>query len=265
MLESLQVRASTAQAVSRAVAETVARESAERERLLSEANAAVQSAEAALVAMSARRREACNRLQEANGSIRVLCRVRPLTARELEADEPPCVTTPAHNAVCVAAPAGDGTPVECAFDAAFGSVSAQHELYEEVSPAVASVLSGQYVCIMAYGQTGAGKTWTMQGGGGEPGVVHLACDELLREAASLQAEYKSKGEMLEVRFECSMLEVYNEKVFDLMNDQTSAPEALELRSAADGTVSVVNLALRSFDSAAAVSDLLIAAGSRRHT
>ena len=32
------------------------------------------------------------------------------------------------------------------------------------SAAVSSVLAGQYVCIMAYGQTGAGKTGTMQGG-----------------------------------------------------------------------------------------------------
>ena len=35
-------------------------------------------------------------------------------------------------------------------------------MYEEISPAVCGVLQGQYVCVMAYGQTGAGKTFTMQ-------------------------------------------------------------------------------------------------------
>ena len=35
------------------------------------------------------------------------------------------------------------------------------QVYEEISPAVCSVLQGQYVCVMAYGQTGAGKTVTL--------------------------------------------------------------------------------------------------------
>ena len=37
-----------------------------------------------------------------------------------------------------------------------------NQVYEEISPAVCGVLQGQYVCVMAYGQTGAGKTYTMQ-------------------------------------------------------------------------------------------------------
>ena len=45
-----------------------------------------------------------------------------------------------------------------------------HQVYEELSPAVCGVLQGQYVCVMAYGQTGAGKTFTMQVRPSEKGV-----------------------------------------------------------------------------------------------
>jgi hypothetical protein len=55
------------------------------------------------------------------------------------------------------------------------------------------------VCVMAYGQTGAGKTYTMQGGGGEAGLVQLAVDELLREAAAMRAEKALRGHSFEAR------------------------------------------------------------------
>ena len=98
----------------------------------------------------------------------------------------PIVTMPSYNLVQMTAPPppdGDGQRAELSFDACFGGACTQQQLYEEVSPAVASVLSGQYVCVMAYGQTGAGKTFTMQGAADEPGLVHLATDEVRDMAA----------------------------------------------------------------------------------
>jgi len=98
------------------------------------------------------------------------------------------------------------------------------QVYEELSPAVCGVLQGQYVCVMAYGQTGAGKTvtlphnpnpnpipnpsaipnprpktgagktFTMQGGGeAQPGVVRLAAEEIFREAHLLQVRDRATG------------------------------------------------------------------------
>ena len=72
--------------------------------------------------------------------------------------------------------------------------------YTATEPAVASVLQGQYVCVMAYGQTGAGKTFSMSGGGGaERGIVRLAADEIVSQARLLSTERARHGQRLTVR------------------------------------------------------------------
>ena len=272
----LQVALRAARQASEAeVARVRAEERAEREKHVQIAEEAMKAAEARARHMAVRRREACNKLQEASGAIRVLCRARPLSATEIGKGESPVVSVPAYNLIALQAPPppeGDGARVECAFDACFGSVCTTQQLYDEVSPAITSVLQGQYVCVMAYGQTGAGKSYTMQGAGSEPGLVHLACDELLREARLLEEEYARRAEPLEVFFTCSMLEVYNEKVLDLLHEKIFdgrgrevVADALEVRAAADGTVSVPHLTTLPFDSGEAVAEHLTAAGKRRHT
>lgn len=52
------------------------------------------------------------------------------------------------------------------FDHAFGPNSSQEEVYTEaVKPQVGQVLQGARCCVLAYGATGSGKTYTMLGGG----------------------------------------------------------------------------------------------------
>ena len=72
--------------------------------------------------------------------------------------------------------------------------------YTAAEPAVTSVLQGQYVCVMAYGQTGAGKTFSMSGGGGaERGIVRHAADEIVSQARLLATERARHGQRLTVR------------------------------------------------------------------
>jgi len=50
------------------------------------------------------------------------------------------------------------------FDRIYGNESTQPEVYKQTAqPAVLSVLSGYNATIFAYGQTGTGKTYTMEG------------------------------------------------------------------------------------------------------
>lgn len=50
-----------------------------------------------------------------------------------------------------------------AFDKVFGPDASQETVYNELSPLVQSVVDGYSVCLLAYGQTSSGKTYTMIG------------------------------------------------------------------------------------------------------
>jgi kinesin family protein C2/C3 len=51
-------------------------------------------------------------------------------------------------------------------------------VFVQTKPIVASVLDGYNVCIFAYGQTGTGKTFTMEGSQENRGVNYRTLDEL---------------------------------------------------------------------------------------
>ena len=77
-------------------------------------------------------------------------------------------------------------------------------------------MDGFNVCIFAYGQTGTGKTFTMEGVPENRGVNYRALEELFKisEARTTSVAYT---------FLVSILEVYNEKIRDLLdesNDQS---------------------------------------------
>lgn len=57
------------------------------------------------------------------------------------------------------------------FDRVFGSESTTEQVYVEAMPAIEKVISGFNCTIFAYGQTGAGKTHTMEGNKVEPGII----------------------------------------------------------------------------------------------
>ena len=73
----------------------------------------------------------------------------------------------------------------------------------QAKPLVTSVMDGYNVCIFAYGQTGAGKTHTMEGPPENRGVNHRALAELFRIA-------EDRADGYEYKIIVSMMEVYNE-------------------------------------------------------
>ncbi|KAJ3282964.1 kinesin-like protein Klp8 [Borealophlyctis nickersoniae] len=70
---------------------------------------------------------------------------------------------------------------------------------------------GYNTCIFAYGQTGSGKSYTMMGYKSQKGLIPRACDELFTRIEN------AKNDNLSFRVEVSYLEIYNEKVRDLIN------------------------------------------------
>ena len=94
-------------------------------------------------------------------------------------------------------------------DAVFGPEASQSTVFEEVAPLVRSALDGYHACIFAYGQTGSGKTHTMEGSEEDRGITFRALSALFREAERERATTRYE-------FAVEMLEVYNDKVRDLL-------------------------------------------------
>ena len=76
---------------------------------------------------------------------------------------------------------------------------------------------GYHCCLFAYGQTGAGKSYSMVGYGENKGIVPISCNEIFRRIG----ENKDPDKSYEVQV--SMLEIYNEKVQDLLINPDKRP------------------------------------------
>uniref|UniRef100_G3PPM0 Kinesin family member 13Ba n=1 Tax=Gasterosteus aculeatus aculeatus TaxID=481459 RepID=G3PPM0_GASAC len=77
-------------------------------------------------------------------------------------------------------------------------------------------------CIFAYGQTGSGKSYTMMGSGDQPGLIPRLCSALFERTQKEQREEES------FTVEVSYMEIYNEKVRDLL-DPKGGRQTLKVR------------------------------------
>lgn len=119
------------------------------------------------------------------------------------------------------------------FDACFSDGATNADVFDEVSAAITSVLDGYNVSMLAYGQTGSGKTHTMHGTEEDRGVIFRAVWLLFDKITRRQAEGCS------CIVTTSLLEVYNDSVYDLMAEPVKVGmveqrEKLELRSSKSG-------------------------------
>ena len=130
-----------------------------------------------------------------------------------------CEVDTLHNKVVLARSA-HGAARRYTFDHVFDEQATNAELYESVgAPLLRSALDGYNATLLAYGQTGAGKTHTIMGQGREdPGVVMRLVSQLF-DAANKQGKH--------IQF--SMLEIYNERIRDLFSVRRSSTESLRIR------------------------------------
>jgi len=77
---------------------------------------------------------------------------------------------------------------------------------------------GYHCCLFAYGQTGSGKSYSMVGYGANKGIVPISCDEIFTRINN----NKDKDKSYEVQV--SMLEIYNEKIQDLLIPAKNRPQ-----------------------------------------
>ena len=170
----------------------------------------------------------------AGGNIKVVVRVRPFNGRELDRKAKCVVQMKDAQTILIPPPDAEerlrgskGGKAEgqkvFAFDKSYWSFNradphfaGQDNLFDDLgSPLLDNAFKGYNNCIFAYGQTGSGKSYSMMGYGEESGVIPRICQNMFERITELQ-----KDKNLTYTVEVSYLEIYNERVRDLLNPST---------------------------------------------
>lgn len=173
--------------------------------------------------------------KEKGVNVQVLLRCRPFSDEELRNNAPQVVTCNDYQREVAVSQniAGKHFDRVFVFDKVFGPTSQQKDLYDQaIIPIVNEVLEGFNCTIFAYGQTGTGKTYTMEGDckrsksgpNGElpvgAGVIPRAIKQIFDTLEGQNAEYSVK---------VTFLELYNEEITDLLAPEEISKVALEDR------------------------------------
>ncbi|XP_030211975.1 uncharacterized protein stard9 isoform X2 [Gadus morhua] len=165
--------------------------------------------------------------EDAMANVKVAVRVRPLTAKEtLDGARLAVQVEDKHIRVrngkldsrSEGAVDSREKLLEFGFDYCYWSVDAedpqyasQEEVFQDLGVSVlAGASEGYNVCLFAYGQTGSGKTYTMMGSQDSIGLTPRICEGLFRSVDGCPDGQASS------RVEISFLEIYNERVRDLL-------------------------------------------------
>jgi hypothetical protein len=80
-------------------------------------------------------------------------------------------------------------------------------------------MQGYHGTIFAYGQTGSGKTYTMEGNQRQTGITQRSVHELFARISEMKQQEPQRHYSVFV----SYLQIYNEKVYDLLNPNSVQP------------------------------------------
>ncbi|XP_031605154.1 kinesin-like protein KIF22 [Oreochromis aureus] len=145
--------------------------------------------------------------------VRVAVRLRPYMNKEDEKSEGPCVRGLDSQNLEIINWRNATETVKYHFDVFHGEQTTQQEVFlSSVKPILPHILNGQNASVFAYGPTGAGKTHTMLGSSEQPGVIPRAVREVFK---LVKAKDESDG--WDYSIGMSYLEIYNEKVLDLLS------------------------------------------------
>ncbi|XP_063298465.1 kinesin-like protein KIF1A isoform X4 [Pelobates fuscus] len=158
----------------------------------------------------------------AGASVKVAVRVRPFNSREIGKDAK-CIIQMSGNTTTIINPKQPKeTPKSFSFDYSYWShtsdedsqFAGQQQVYHDIGKEMLlHAFEGYNVCIFAYGQTGAGKSYTMMGKQ-EPmqqGIIPQLCEDLFSRISD------TSNDNMSYSVEVSYMEIYCERVRDLLN------------------------------------------------
>ncbi|XP_077075277.1 kinesin-like protein KIF1B isoform X22 [Siphateles boraxobius] len=157
-----------------------------------------------------------------SGSVKVAVRVRPFNSRETN-KESKCIIQMQGNSTTILNPKNPKEgPKSFSFDYSYWShtspddpsFASQSLVYNDIGKEMLQhAFEGYNVCIFAYGQTGAGKSYTMMGKQeeGQEGIIPLLCEDLFEKIND------NNNEEISYSVEVAYMEIYCERVRDLLN------------------------------------------------
>ncbi|KAJ8016599.1 hypothetical protein DPEC_G00008910 [Dallia pectoralis] len=155
-------------------------------------------------------------------SVKVAVRVRPFNSRETS-KESKCIIQMQGNSTIISNPKNPKDSAKSfSFDHSYWShttpedpaFASQSLVYNDLGKEMLQhAFDGYNVCIFAYGQTGAGKSYTMMGRQeeGQEGIIPLLCEELFEKIND------NNQDKISYSVEVSYMEIYCERVRDLLN------------------------------------------------
>ncbi|XP_074301759.1 kinesin-like protein KIN-14E isoform X2 [Silene latifolia] len=178
------------------------------------------------------RKKYFNMIQDMKGKIRVYCRLRPLSDKEMTDNERNIVIN--VDEFTIEHPwKKDDKAKKHVYDHVFDGTTSQEEVFEDTKYLVQSAVDGYNVCIFAYGQTGSGKTYTIYGNERNPGLTPRATSELFK---ILKRDDKKYSFSLKVY----MLELYQDTLMDLLLTKNAKRLKLDIKKDSKGMVTVEN-------------------------
>ncbi|XP_018885483.2 kinesin-like protein KIF13A isoform X7 [Gorilla gorilla gorilla] len=168
--------------------------------------------------------------------VKVAVRVRPMNRRELELNTKCVVEMEGNQTVLHPPPSntkqGERKPPKVfAFDYCFWSMdesnttkyAGQEVVFKCLGEGILEkAFQGYNACIFAYGQTGSGKSFSMMGHAEQLGLIPRLCCALFKRISLEQNESQT------FKVEVSYMEIYNEKVRDLL-DPKGSRQSLKVR------------------------------------
>ncbi|XP_032967468.1 kinesin-like protein KIF1A isoform X16 [Rhinolophus ferrumequinum] len=158
----------------------------------------------------------------AGASVKVAVRVRPFNSRETSRDSKCIIQMSGSTTTIVNPKQPKETPKSFSFDYSYWShtspedinYASQKQVYRDIGEEMLQhAFEGYNVCIFAYGQTGAGKSYTMMGKQekDQQGIIPQLCEDLFSRIND------TTNDNMSYSVEVSYMEIYCERVRDLLN------------------------------------------------
>jgi hypothetical protein len=150
-------------------------------------------------------------------TVAVAVRVRPFNTREKDMGCDYCVSMSGKSIALEEPTSKEKTTFTFDYifnttDPALPDFADQPEVFKSLGiDILRNAWEGYNACLFAYGQTGSGKSWSITGSKENPGIIPLFCDKLFYFIDHHMPEHTT------IAVECSFLEIYNERVQDLLN------------------------------------------------